>query len=50
MVSPVAELSPPVVSMLIPPVNVEVADSVTSNAPANVLLVVDVAVRKEIFV
>ena len=49
MVKPVADDKPPVVETLIPPVNVLVADSVTSNAPANELLVVDVAVMKLVF-
>ena len=47
MVNPVADDKPPVVETLTPPVNVEVADSVTSKAPAKVLLVVDVAVMNE---
>ena len=44
IVKPVADERPPVVKTFTPPVKVDVADSVTSNAPAKALLVVDVAV------
>ena len=44
IVKPVADDNPPVVNTFTPPVNVDVADSVTSKAPANALLVVDVDV------
>src|SRR3989344_3223363 len=43
IVKPTAELRPPVVTTFTPPVKEEVADSVTSRAPAKELLVVEVA-------